>query len=567
MRHSGYTLLWRELRRARGAWPAILAWSVVEALPALLSGLLVSAAIDRFLAHAVPQGLGFLALLLAVASVGALATRQVFPWLAAVIEPVRDAFVVAVVEGMVAEGKTDSGGVARLTEQVQSVREMLFAALRIVRQILFTSVSAIVGLTLLAPVAALLCAVPLVLAMALFVCFLPRIAVRTRAVLLAEEDVARQAGAAFGGVRDAIACGGQDNVIETAGAAVHTSAHHLRALSRATSVRSLVIFLGAQLPLVVLLVAAPGLLRGGALTIGELVGAITYLTIGVEPAFRRIAEIVGTWGMEMIVSVRRLGEGFAAHATDSGNSVGERADLAVRDLSFAYGAHATPIVDGLGFTLADGEHLAVVGPSGIGKSTLANLLCALLSPGRGEVLLGGQDVARIRRTDLGLIPQEAYVFSGTIRENLAYLAPDASDAMITEAAQTVGLELDCLGGLDARVGVGGTTLSNGEKQLIALTRVYLSPARLVILDEATSNLDPVAEARAEQAFARRPGNLVVIAHRISSAQRADRILLLDGDIARMGTHDELVRTSSLYADLVGHWDQQQPERECHVSVG
>lgn len=567
MTHSGYVLLWRELRRARGAWPKILAWSFVEALPALLSGLLVSAAIDRFLAHAVPQGLGFLALLLAVASVGALATRQVFPWLAAVIEPVRDAFVVAVVEGMVAEGKADSGGVARLTEQVQSVREMLFAALRIVRQLLFTSVSALVGLALLAPVVALVSAVPLVLALALFACFLPRLAARNRAVLLAEEDVARQAGTAFGGVRDAIACGGQEEVVAIAGDAVRTSARHLGALARVTSVRSLVVLLGGQLPLVVLLVAAPGLLRSGALTIGELVGAITYLTTGVEPALRRIVEVVGTWGMEMIVSVRRLGEGFAVHAPDSDNPVGERADLTVRDLSFAYGPHATPVVDGLGFTLADGEHLAVVGPSGIGKSTLANLLCGLLPPGRGDIMLGGQDVARLRRTDLGLIPQEAYVFTGTVRENLAYLAPDASDATITDAAHTVGLELDRLGGLDARVGVGGTTLSNGEKQLIALTRVYLSPARLVILDEATSNLDPIAEARAEHGFARRPGSLVVIAHRISSVQRADRILLLDGDIARMGTHDELVRTSALYADLVGHWDQSRPERESHVSIG
>lgn len=96
-------------------------------------------------------------------------------------------------------------------------------------------------------------------------------------------------------------------------------------------------------------------------------------------------------------------------------------------------------------------------------------------------------------------------------------------------------------------------MSNGEKQLVALTRVYVSPARIVILDEATSNLDPAAGATVEAAFARRPGTLVVIAHRISSARRAERILVLDSDKARLGTHDQLVRTSALYANLVGHW--------------
>jgi ATP-binding cassette subfamily C protein len=113
--------------------------------------------------------------------------------------------------------------------------------------------------------------------------------------------------------------------------------------------------------------------------------------------------------------------------------------------------------------------------------------------------------------------------------------------------------VDRLGGLDARLGAGGADLSQGERQLVALARVYLSPARLVILDEATSSLDPAAEALAEQAFAARPGSLIVVAHRISSARRADRILLLDDDGSQQGTHADLLSCSERYADLVGWW--------------
>ncbi|MBE3016155.1 ABC transporter ATP-binding protein [Microbispora sp. NEAU-D428] len=218
----------------------------------------------------------------------------------------------------------------------------------------------------------------------------------------------------------------------------------------------------------------------------------------------------------------------------------------------------------LDLTVTQGEHLAVVGPSGIGKPTLAYLLTGLLSPQSGVVRLGGCDITRLgeaglRRT-LALIPQEAYVFAGSLRENLTYLAPSATERELTEAAEAVGLHAvaERLGGLDARVGTGGAELSAGEKQLIALTRVYLSPARVVILDEATSNLDPMAEARVETAFARREGTLVVIAHRISSARRARRILLLDGRSVHLGSHGELLAASPLYADLVGQWEAPAP---------
>jgi ATP-binding cassette subfamily C protein len=232
-------------------------------------------------------------------------------------------------------------------------------------------------------------------------------------------------------------------------------------------------------------------------------------------------------------------------------------DLEARSLSFAYGPSAEPVIRDLDLAIPDGDHLAIVGPSGIGKSTLAYLLAGMLSPLGGEVTLGGVapatlDAATLARARV-LIPQEAYVFAGTLGDNLSYLDPEATAETLDDAVGAVGLRplVDRLGGYLADV--DPAALSAGERQLIALTRAYLSPARIALLDEATCHLDPAAEARAERAFACRPGTLVVIAHRVSSALRARRILVLDGTRAVVGTHETLLAESPLYRDLVGHW--------------
>jgi ATP-binding cassette subfamily C protein len=152
-----------------------------------------------------------------------------------------------------------------------------------------------------------------------------------------------------------------------------------------------------------------------------------------------------------------------------------------------------------------------------------------------------------------LIPQEAYVFAGTVRENLAYLRPDACDGELWAAAAAVGADalVARLGGPAATVEPG--RLSAGERQLLALARAHLAPARLAVLDEATCHLDPAAERRAEEAFAARPGTLIVIAHRLSSAVRADRVLVLDGAGAVVGDHRSVLATSPLYRDLMEAW--------------
>jgi ATP-binding cassette subfamily C protein len=224
--------------------------------------------------------------------------------------------------------------------------------------------------------------------------------------------------------------------------------------------------------------------------------------------------------------------------------------LSLTSVTFAYGPASEPVLKDLDLTLPRGAHLAVVGPSGIGKSTLTALISGLLVPQHGTV----------RACPAVLIPQEAYVHTGTLAENLALHRPaPVPEPELLAAADAVGLTplLRRVGGPEAPL--DPAHLSAGERQLVALTRAYLSPAPLALLDEATCHLDPEAEARAERAFAARPGGtLIVVAHRISSARRADRVLVMDGARTACGTHEELLRTSALYRDLAGRWTSPAP---------
>ncbi|MFC8364439.1 ATP-binding cassette domain-containing protein [Streptomyces griseorubiginosus] len=252
-----------------------------------------------------------------------------------------------------------------------------------------------------------------------------------------------------------------------------------------------------------------------------------------------------------------------ARASDAPPSSAGTPALELTSLTFAYGPTASPVVDGLDLTLAPEAHLAVVGPSGIGKSTLTALVAGLLRPTGGRIRLLGHPVpspgAAAGRV---LIPQEAYVHTGTLAENLTHLREGpVPEPELLAAAEAVGLAplMAALGGPGASV--DPAALSAGERQLVALARAYLSPAPLVLLDEATCHLDPGTEERAERAFAERSGTtLVVVAHRISSARRAGHVLLMDGPRTAYGTHDELVRDSPAYRELVGGRPAVPPER-------
>jgi ATP-binding cassette subfamily C protein len=309
-----------------------------------------------------------------------------------------------------------------------------------------------------------------------------------------------------------------------------------RALARVALLRAACFTVGGWVPLIVLLVSIPWL-TGRGLSPGALLGALFYVLLGLQPALNRLMSGIGGAGLRYTVTVRRL-LGLPLEEPPIRYGAGGRVEA--QEISFAYGRHSQPLFEELSLAVGDGDHLAVIGPSGIGKSTLAAVLCGLREPTSGRVVVA----------DRVLIPQEAYVFAASLRENLVYLRPLASDAQVYAALEAVGarpLAAD-LGGLDAVIDPG--TLSAGQRQLIALARAYLSTARIVVLDEATCHLDPAAEAVAERAFAERPGGLIVIAHRLSSALRAQRILLLDGSTAVMGDHATLMARSPLYRDLI-----------------
>ncbi|GGS90204.1 ATP-binding cassette domain-containing protein [Nonomuraea spiralis] len=580
---SGRGLLLTLLRRRRRPLVMATAWSLVEAGPAWLSGLLIAQAIDQgFLTGSAGTGLAWLALL-GLAMLGkAVATRLMFPHLAAVVEPLRDDLVRAVVTAAVTRAARtaeppDAAAATRLTEQVDTLRNLVSALLRSSRALGIALIAALGGLLALSPLVAAMTAGPVLVALAVFARLLPVLMARQRELILADEALTARATPILTGLRDIAACGAGSQAYADVEPAVTAQAAAARALARAALGRRLVVALGAHVPLLGLLIVARPLIQDGRLSAGEVVGAVTYLATGLDPAMRALVGTVGGWGVALAVTARRIAETVTVpdvpvppggHLSPSGH------ELRAEQLSFAYAPQATPVVRDLDLTIREGEHLTLVGPSGIGKSTLSMLLTGLRRPTGGEIRLGGVPLASIAereaRTMMALVPQEAYVFSGTVRENLAYLVPDdakndaeddarddARDERLREAAERVGGGplLERLGGLDAVI-AEPSALSAGEKQLVALARTYAAPARLVVLDEATCHLDPAAEARAELAFAARPGTLVVIAHRISSARRARRIVLMDGTAVLTGSHDDLMVSSPLYADMVGRW---QPE--------
>ncbi|HEY3842263.1 MAG TPA: ABC transporter ATP-binding protein [Acidimicrobiales bacterium] len=304
------------------------------------------------------------------------------------------------------------------------------------------------------------------------------------------------------------------------------------------------------------------------ISLGALVAFFLYVNRFFQP-IQLLVQQYNTYqqGQSSVLKLRTLlnNEPTVLESPDAVELPPIRGEIKFDHVSFGYDP-AIAVLDDIDLTIEPGETVAFVGATGAGKSTMAKLVTRFYDPTAGRVLIDGYDLRSVTmkslRSQLGVVPQEPFLFAGTIRDNISFARPGAPDDAVWEAVHTVGLtELIARlpFGLDTVVHERGQSLSSGERQLIALARAFMAQPRVLVLDEATSNLDLQSETMIEAALdvLLQQRTAVLIAHRLSTAMRADRIVVVgDGRLLEQGSHDELVALGANYAEMYATWISQ-----------
>ncbi|MEV7134082.1 ABC transporter ATP-binding protein [Arthrobacter sp. NPDC093128] len=304
-------------------------------------------------------------------------------------------------------------------------------------------------------------------------------------------------------------------------------------------------------------------IQDGSMQVGTLIAFLSYLMQILMSVM--MATFMAVMIPRAAVSADRIGEVLRTESSvrppaSPVSSAVRRGELEMLDAGFAYPGADQPVLSGISFTARAGQTTAIIGSTGAGKTTLVNLMPRLFDATTGSVRIDGVDVRELHPDllwgHIGLVPQKPYLFSGTVRSNLLYGKPDATEEELWDAlgiAQARDFVEDMEGALDAPISQGGTNVSGGQRQRLAIARALVKRPELYIFDDSFSSLDTGTDARLRQALKRSTAGatLVIIAQRVSSIADADQILVLDdGRIVGRGTHGELLETSETYREIV-----------------